>query len=103
REHDAPPTPHPFPTRRSSDLKHELTAELAARHDERRRRDGGGAVHIDDGSARGRGECDEHGPAAMENVPNFNLELVPRMAARKRSEEHTSELQSLRHLVCRLL
>src|SRR5258705_2708216 len=24
-------------------------------------------------------------------------------AARKRSEEHTSELQSLRHLVCRLL
>src|SRR5947199_10597425 len=27
----------------------------------------------------------------------------PRLAARRRSEEHTSELQSLRHLVCRLL
>src|SRR5205814_9767400 len=27
----------------------------------------------------------------------------PQHAAQKRSEEHTSELQSLRHLVCRLL
>src|SRR5437899_6445515 len=27
----------------------------------------------------------------------------PRRADRRRSEEHTSELQSLRHLVCRLL
>src|SRR5436853_3047482 len=27
----------------------------------------------------------------------------PRMGAGERSEEHTSELQSLRHLVCRLL
>src|SRR5258705_10210798 len=40
--------------------------------------------------------------------PN-HLRLVPpgadryRAAARYRSEEHTSELQSLRHLVCRLL
>src|SRR5258705_8017754 len=32
-------------------------------------------------------------------VPNFN-NTTPLMA---RSEEHTSELQSLRHLVCRLL
>src|SRR5436853_7814155 len=27
----------------------------------------------------------------------------PRVSPRRRSEEHTSELQSLRHLVCRLL
>src|SRR5262245_65363054 len=29
--------------------------------------------------------------------------LAARASARPRSEEHTSELQSLRHLVCRLL
>src|ERR1035441_147578 len=28
---------------------------------------------------------------------------LPQVPARMRSEEHTSELQSLRHLVCRLL
>src|ERR1035438_10639896 len=33
--------------------------------------------------------------------PYFFTRLVVRMASR--SEEHTSELQSLRHLVCRLL
>src|SRR5258705_4864666 len=35
-----------------------------------------------------------------------NLTLAPKRRCRvlvKRSEEHTSELQSLRHLVCRLL
>src|SRR5438045_8037462 len=32
------------------------------------------------------------------------LRVAPRaLSARERSEEHTSELQSLRHLVCRLL
>src|SRR5437899_7175859 len=31
------------------------------------------------------------------------LLLAAQVAAQKRSEEHTSELQSLRHLVCRLL
>src|SRR5258705_5447827 len=42
--------------------------------------------------------------------PNRDVFVVPddcwsisRWAARSRSEEHTSELQSLRHLVCRLL
>src|SRR5947199_4385730 len=33
----------------------------------------------------------------MDEAPN------PRERAKARSEEHTSELQSLRHLVCRLL
>src|SRR5262245_7187212 len=36
-----------------------------------------------------------------ELIERFNLD--PRKKARSRSEEHTSELQSLRHLVCRLL
>src|SRR5258705_2802132 len=56
-------------------------------------------------------------PAARRSVPprarpasRDRYEPVPRRAAREsrrvrglRSEEHTSELQSLRHLVCRLL
>src|SRR5258705_5800298 len=31
------------------------------------------------------------------------IEMNPRVSRSSRSEEHTSELQSLRHLVCRLL
>src|SRR2546422_7844869 len=37
------------------------------------------------------------------NCPNFETVLALTAAARKRSEEHTSELQSRLHLVCRLL
>src|SRR5258705_8436219 len=36
------------------------------------------------------------------DAPRVFLKLV-RISFKKRSEEHTSELQSLRHLVCRLL
>src|SRR5258705_10450349 len=36
-------------------------------------------------------------------LPDNLTELVALTIATKRSEEHTSELQSLRHLVCRLL
>src|ERR1039458_8874331 len=32
----------------------------------------------------------------------YALELVHTISSQERSEEHTSELQSLRHLVCRL-
>src|ERR1035441_7366599 len=35
--------------------------------------------------------------------PAFNLEKNSTLGTANRSEEHTSELQSLRHLVCRLL
>src|SRR5262245_51544548 len=38
--------------------------------------------------------CQQAVPAALESVAK---------SAARRSEEHTSELQSLRHLVCRLL
>src|SRR5437899_11054385 len=40
---------------------------------------------------------------ARNHKPNLNAELIEAIGARYRSEEHTSELQSLRHLVCRLL
>src|SRR5258705_8830023 len=39
------------------------------------------------------------GPA----IGNSFRKLDPRLMVKNRSEEHTSELQSLRHLVCRLL
>src|SRR5438045_4970860 len=37
------------------------------------------------------------------NVRGTSAEAVAHAVAEHRSEEHTSELQSLRHLVCRLL
>src|SRR5436853_2711133 len=40
--------------------------------------------------------------AAISGCSSFTA-MLPRSPARNRSEEHTSELQSLRHLVCRLL
>src|SRR5205814_6245224 len=40
-------------------------------------------------------------PCAL--IGAFYLLTLGRRSARRRSEEHTSELQSLRHLVCRLL
>src|SRR5437016_6475267 len=39
----------------------------------------------------------------QENVPEMPDELRSLLAEEKRSEEHTSELQSLTNLVCRLL
>src|SRR5437899_5072403 len=41
------------------------------------------------------------GAVEVERLDDENL--APLMRGRFRSEEHTSELQSLRHLVCRLL
>src|SRR5205814_5858054 len=40
-------------------------------------------------------------PSVLAGISNQNAR--PQAAAQIRSEEHTSELQSLRHLVCRLL
>src|ERR1035441_10740536 len=47
---------------------------------------------------------DEHDVADVDSVIDKAIALLPFMATGAiRSEEHTSELQSLRHLVCRLL
>src|SRR5207244_13390665 len=95
-----PPSPHPFPTRRSSDLR--AGARL-----------GEAEFPV---AARG---------AAMKGAPLIILGFVlvaaaaggvgywfamsrmaqadPPAASGERSEEHTSELQSPDHLVCRLL
>src|SRR5205814_10263392 len=75
----SPPRPHlhSFPTRRSSDLDPQLC--------DRRR-----------GPAAGAPRRTRRGPPVRRGAPDDAGQAA-------RSEEHTSELQSLRHLVCRLL
>src|ERR1039458_1475566 len=46
-----------------------------------------------------RGNCPDHCARRLNRVHHFH----PGDSEMVRSEEHTSELQSLRHLVCRLL
>src|SRR5437899_7957187 len=49
--------------------------------------------------------CASHWVTPTERFLMASLSLITQMGSKKfpRSEEHTSELQSLRHLVCRLL
>src|SRR5215831_13670147 len=47
--------------------------------------------------------CDKTIPAAAMVLARMNLPGLVLYGGTIRSEEHTSELQSLRHLVCRLL
>src|SRR5438045_3263025 len=50
------------------------------------------------------GPLEKYASAPPNGTPNMNnASTRERLSAGKRSEEHTSELQSLRHLVCRLL
>src|ERR1039458_10884468 len=44
-----------------------------------------------------------HAHARITKIDTGEAEKTPGVKAVHRSEEHTSELQSLRHLVCRLL
>src|SRR5947199_7960483 len=73
---------HSFPTRRSSDLDREKRKGIN--------------VTLDEDAADRLRECVTAGGEAV-----FPSDTV--YGERPRSEEHTSELQSLRHLVCRLL
>src|SRR5438552_17430066 len=72
---------HSFPTRRSSDLLHVEEAE------------GGARKRTDREHCANRGDL----PRAHQCLPRGPF------ARGRRSEEHTSELQSPDHLVCRLL
>src|SRR5437899_12575460 len=80
---------HSFPTRRSSDL--EVKASMRPRRSRR-------------GEPPRRGEDVPPGDGfnAATAFPPWRTQHRG-IAASRRSEEHTSELQSLRHLVCRLL
>src|SRR2546429_6727833 len=46
---------------------------------------------------------DSYGPVTDNAQSVFELSLIEQLPGIKRSEEHTSELQSRLHLVCRLL
>src|SRR5262249_58595509 len=100
RTHRALP---PFPTRRSSDLSARTTAGLPTRRipSGGRRRAAGAAPPSPLGAAARRktwGWATRGGRSQASG--GRTRERPPRVA---RSEEHTSELQSLTNLVCRLL
>src|SRR5205814_9431904 len=82
-----PRGPAPLPTRRSSDLHPRRSSHHAAR----------APTAIQNGI--------RHSPPPPPPPPGSASSLGGGRIARAagRSEEHTSELQSLRHLVCRLL
>src|SRR5207244_13304590 len=95
--HHAPhPTPPSFPTRRSSDLASPRRANGGQPEESmaiRRRRSR-------------RGGCDARGkrdPRLAELRGALPYRQGPGLRSGRRSEEHTSELQSPDHLVCRLL
>src|SRR5205814_5664743 len=88
-----------FPTRRSSDLVRRARArpEGSGRH-----------WHIDGEADVFDVKADAMAVLVAAGAPPQALQVVPGGPSwlhpgRSRSEEHTSELQSLRHLVCRLL
>src|SRR5205823_14943289 len=94
---------HSFPTRRSSDLHEhqpfeEMNVLLILEQRAVQRRDDGLAVL---GTQRlGRDVFGEEELQPVEKLAGGRLLLQP---GNLRSEEHTSELQSLAYLVCRLL
>src|SRR5205823_14158929 len=91
-------TLHSFPTRRSSDLEQfvfkttrVLVDDLAARAEE-----------LVNGNKSSRGPARQEAPSRENGIQSGELAALC-IPARDRSEEHTSELQSLAYLVCRLL
>src|SRR5262245_40239139 len=93
---------HSFPTRRSSDLRR------FDQHQWRRRQSCGlQRCRGDPRGHRGQQRRDAQARSIRRLRCQIGRQRVPRDGCRlriwSRSEEHTSELQSLRHLVCRLL
>src|SRR5439155_11312099 len=85
---------HSFPTRRSSDLPPAATsAPLQERLPKKSSRK----------STSSDGRTPRIRPIARPSSPEFECGPAPRREPGTRSEEHTSELQSRGHLVCRLL
>src|SRR5437899_9738226 len=80
---------HSFPTRRSSDLSSPSPCRR---------------VQTPPSAYRPRPKPMHSEPARpASHPPSPNAEIHDGKVKEERSEEHTSELQSLRHLVCRLL
>src|SRR5687767_15772306 len=91
-----PPRSTPFPTRRSSDLvlHAEYEDSIVMTGVEPREQRAPRVPHVD----RAGGGGSEPAP---DGHPRTSFRRVPTPSTR--SEEHTSELQSLAYLVCRLL
>src|SRR5205814_6812164 len=83
---------HSFPTRRSSDLIVAIVCTTSLRWNARRATTFSTPCSTSWSSGAGQ---------AHTSPPSLTARRVRN--SRVRSEEHTSELQSLRHLVCRLL
>src|SRR5439155_2358810 len=90
-----PPHSHSFPTRRSSDLHPAISKCLGARVKARNRR----SRHTPSRSNTRSGSSTAGTTVASDTVIPTHRSTRPS----GRSEEHTSELQSRGHLVCRLL
>src|SRR5437899_9263596 len=88
-----PPTSTPFPTRRSSDLRASSPVEGVDLLP-------GGLVEDRVGVLSG---VDLRDGLQRLEIDDADLGFPAVAGEAARSEEHTSELQSLRHLVCRLL
>src|SRR5207253_10769726 len=98
--HRAPRSLHSFPTRRSSDLGSIAPFQTLANVDQAH-----AVAAIDRGLAVKRVFDNQKESAVLKlrNESKTRLTASPRSIAATRSEEHTSELQSRGHLVCRLL
>src|SRR5207253_3942922 len=100
--HVHPPHLHSFPTRRSSDLKND--AHAAAAENAKQLITGNRFDIVGLNSRRRQTAIDRTAiePPDFRAVQRRRLRAVTQVRLR-RSEEHTSELQSRGHLVCRLL
>src|SRR5205814_5414130 len=100
---DSHPGIHYFPTRRSSDLRATPTRIANAAIPARLRRNGPGngfakrCAPGERATALRRPPTTGRAPTHAGAAPKRSNDYKP-----ERSEEHTTELQSLRHLVCRL-
>src|SRR5256885_9642581 len=90
------PTLFPYTTLFRSHLAHEMDGEQDAGEPAHRRRD------VENGLTPARLRC-VGGRCVGEGIGHRRELTAKRPAASSRSEEHTSELQSPCHLVCRLL
>src|SRR5207244_13515012 len=93
----APRRLHPFPTRRSSDLAHGTSRERPVSASQLGRR-----ADTAGGSARPVAHGEQSAEAGVSEASRAWAARRARLTV-PRSEEHTSELQSPDHLVCRLL
>src|SRR5205814_9431864 len=86
---------HSFPTRRSSDLAIACNPDVASLHP--------GYTCTCTAPAKGENHVQCRRAGRHRRMGERDAAAGAGVETRDRSEEHTSELQSLRHLVCRLL